>query len=148
MSIGNNKMNFKYSILNNHILALSIGVIYVWFGALKYFPNLSPAEDLAENTIHILTNNLIPSRISIKVLAIGEFLLGLLLILNIYRRVVVIMALLHMILTFVPLFLFPEQVFNSAPFHLTLLGQYIFKNIIIIGGLLTLYRLSNTEVGA
>jgi len=141
-------MNLKHKLRSNHILAFSIGIVYLWFGALKYFPELSPAEDLAKNTINALTINLIPSSVAIILLAVWESLIGVLLILNIFTKTAIIVALTHMLLTFTPLFLFPEQVFNTEPFQLTLLGQYIFKNVIIIGGLLTLYKIhtSNTKL--
>jgi hypothetical protein len=61
-------MNFKKQILGNHILAISIGLVYLWFGGLKYFPHLSPAENLAKNTIYMLTFGNIPSNVSIILL--------------------------------------------------------------------------------
>ena len=137
-------MSLKKQIFNNHILAISIGLVYIWFGGLKYFTGLSPAEDLAINTIDSLTFSLIPSNVSIILLAIWETGVGLLLIINVYRRPVVIIALAHMVLTFTPLFLFPELLFNSLPISLTLLGQYILKNIIIASALITLYNHPST----
>lgn len=135
-------MALKDRIKSNHILAFSIGLVYLWFGALKYFPGQSPAESLAQNTIDALTFHLIPSNISIILLAIWETLVGFLMILNMYRKKIVLIALVHMIFTFSPIFIFPDQIFTNAPFQFTLLGQYIFKNLIIIGGLLTLYKMS------
>jgi hypothetical protein len=44
-----------------------------------------------------------------------------------------------MVCTFTPLIFFPELSFNYAPFTLTLVGQYIMKNLIIIVALLILY---------
>jgi uncharacterized membrane protein YphA (DoxX/SURF4 family) len=134
-------MNFKKQILGNHILAISIGLVYLWFGGLKYFPHLSPAENLAKNTIYMLTFGNIPSNVSIILLAIWETTVGLLLILNIYRKQAIVLALVHMVFTFTPLLFFPEQSFSDAPMGFTLIGQYIFKNIIIISALLTLYKL-------
>jgi uncharacterized membrane protein YkgB len=138
-------MNLKLNLSNNRILTVSIGIAYLWFGILKYFPNQSPAEDLAKNTIDVLTFSLIPSNISIILLAIWESLVGFLLIMNIYKRVAILLALVHMTLTFTPLFLFPEQMFINAPFQLTLLGQYIIKNIVIIVALFSLYKLPPTK---
>jgi uncharacterized membrane protein YkgB len=34
------------------LLRYSIGIIYVWFGILKFFHGYSPAEDIAIMTIH------------------------------------------------------------------------------------------------
>lgn len=39
--------------------------------------------------------------------------------------------LVHMLFTFSPLFLFPEICFTQAPWALTLIGQYIIKNLVI-----------------
>ncbi len=138
-------MNIKHQLLSNHFLALSIGIVYFWFGILKFFPELSPAEELASNTISLLTFNLIPSSISINLLAIWESLIGLFLILNLFRQSIIIITLVHMVFTFTPLFFFPDLGFVNAPFQFTLLGQYIFKNIIIIGALLTLYKMPKTK---
>ena len=120
-------------------LAISIGLVYLWFGLLKFFPHLSPAEDLAKNTITMLTVGLIPPNVSIIMLAIWETIIGVFLIFNIYRRPIVILALIHMVFTFTPLLFFPKDSFN-LPFVFTLLGQYIFKNLIIIAALIILYN--------
>lgn len=122
------------------LIAVSIGIVYLWFGVLKFFPELSPAEDLAINTIHYLTFGLIPSNVSILLLAILETGIGLLLFCNVCRKLVIYVALGHMLLTFTPLIFFSGDVFNTAPFSLTLLGQYIIKNLIIIAALLALYQ--------
>ncbi len=114
------------------IMTVSIGIVYLWFGLLKFFPDFSPAEDLAKNTIQELTFGLIPSNISIILLAIWETGIGVSLIFNVYKRFTIIFALLHMAFTFTPLFFFPELSFKSFPFTFTLLGQYIAKNIIIV----------------
>lgn len=134
-------MKVKFLFQRNHILAISIGLVYLWFGALKFFPQLSPAETLAKNTIDLLTFGIIPNNISIILLAIWETLVGLLLVLNLYRKPAIIFALIHMVLTFTPLFLFPNQSFADLPVGFSLVGQYIFKNIIIISALITLYKL-------
>lgn len=134
-------MKVKNLLFKNHILAISIGLVYLWFGVLKYFPQLSPAETLAKNTIDLLTFGIIPGNISIILLAIWETLVGILLIFNLYRKQAIIIALVHMVFTFTPLFLFPNQSFADLPVGFSLVGQYIFKNIIIISALITLYRL-------
>lgn len=131
---------WKSRIKTNHFLAISIGLVYLWFGILKYFPQASPAEELAKETIAILTLGLIPATISIKLLAIWETSVGLLFLLNIYRREAIWLALVHMICTFTPFLFFPDQSFTEAPFYFTLVGQYIFKNIIIIAALLQLQK--------
>lgn len=132
-------MKKNEQITGCRFLAISIGLVYLWFGVLKFFPHLSPAEDLAKNTITILTVGLIPPNVSIILLAIWETVIGVFLILNIYRRPIIILALVHLLFTFTPLMFFPKDSFN-LPFVFTLLGQYIFKNLIIIAALIILYN--------
>ena len=122
-------------------LASSIGIVYIWFGMLKYFPGLSPADELAIDTIELLTFGYIPSKVSIILLATWETLVGVMLIINFYRKYAIIFALIHMICTFTPLIIFPNLSFNDFPFGFSLVGQYIFKNIIIICALIVLLRL-------
>lgn len=120
------------------LLRMSIGIIYVWFGALKFFPNLSPADQLAKNTIHLITFGLIPDNISIILLALWETALGLILIANIWRQGIFYILLIHMACTFIPLFFFVDVSFTELPYAFTLVGQYIMKNLIIISAALTL----------
>lgn len=134
-------MKLIQQIRSNHILAISIGIIYLWFGILKFFPGVSPAEVLAKNTITTLSFELIPEKISILLLAIWETLVGLFLLLNTYRKAVIKMALIHMLFTFTPLLLFPDLAFGALPFQFTMVGQYIFKNLIIVAVLISLYRM-------
>ena len=123
-----------------NMLAISIGVVYLWFGSLKFFPHLSPAEDLAKNTIHQLTFGLMSDFWAINLLAILEVSIGVLLLLNLWRRTTIIIALFHMALTFTPLVLFPFESFQDPPWVPTLLGQYIGKNFIIVAALLSLSK--------
>ncbi len=122
----------------DQIVSISIAIIYLWFGALKFFSGLSPAEQLAQNTISELTFNLIPADIAILLLAFWEVAIRVLLIGNLFKRTVLFLALLHILLTFTPFIFFPDLVFTEVPFGLTLLGQYIIKNLIILGVLLVL----------
>lgn len=133
-----NKVNTWLTQNAMTLLRVSIGIIYVWFGALKYFPNLSPADQLAKDTIHLITFGLIPSNVSIILLALWETSLGAVLIIGAWQRAVFYVLLLHMICTFVPLFFFAEVSFTTLPYGFTLVGQYIMKNLIIIAAALVL----------
>ncbi len=131
-------------IKDNHILAVTIGLVYLWFGALKFFPGISPAEELAGKTVCALTLGLIPEGLCLLMLATWEVVVGLLLILNVARKKVVIITMVHMICTFTPYIIFPDLSF-TIPFAFTLVGQYIFKNIIIIAALIILYKTATSE---
>lgn len=120
------------------LLSSSIGLIYLWFGALKLFPALSPAEGLAGRTIELITFDLITDDVARLLLAGIEVLLGIGLIVEFKQNLVVKIALFHMVCTFIPLFAFPEISFSQVPFAFTIVGQYIMKNLIIIVALLIL----------
>ncbi len=128
----------------NRLIIFSIGVIYFVFGVLKFFPNFSPAEDIAKKTIDVLINNSVHSDISYLVLAMWETLIGLFFILNYKQRITTILAIIHLSFTFSVFFIFPELSFNKSSFSFTLLGQYVVKNIIIVCVLISLLR-NNTE---
>jgi len=141
------KKNLDINISSRSLLILrcSIGVIYVWFGALKFFHGYSPAEDLAINTIQKLTGGLLPAQASLLTLAVWETLLGLLLILGLQMRKVLLFLLLHMCCTFSPLLFFPEISFKIVPYGFTLVGQYIMKNIIIISAAFVLWQAAQKD---
>lgn len=126
-----------------NFISVSIGFVYLWFGMLKFFVGVSPAEDLAKATIEQLTFGILTPEISIILLAIWETLIGLLLIGHLFVKFALKLALIHIILTFLPFLYFPDLVFSQAPFGLTLLGQYIIKNVIILGVLVVLLKESN-----
>ncbi len=116
------------------LLRLSIGIIFFWFGLLKFFKGLSPAETLAIKTIDKLTLHMLSERLIINGLAAWETVIGIGLIFKIYLRATLLLLFLQMLGTFTPLFLFPSDVFTHFPFALTIEGQYIFKNIVVISG--------------
>jgi uncharacterized membrane protein YphA (DoxX/SURF4 family) len=114
------------------LLRASLGIVFLWFGALKFFPGLSPAQDLATRTIDLLTFGLMPPQVSILVLATWECLIGLGLVLGQFMRATLLLLFLQMLGTLAPLFLFPSEVFTHIPYAPTLEGQYIIKNIVLI----------------
>lgn len=113
-------------------LRISLGIIFLWFGVLKFFPDLSPAETLATHTIEKLTFGLLEPQVSIIILAIWESLIGLGLIFGIFMRATLLLLFVQMIGTTTPILLFPGEVFARFPYALTLEGQYIFKNLVLI----------------
>lgn len=114
-------------------IARGLGLVYIWFGALKFFPGLSPAEALAGSTIETLTFGTIGASLGLVLLAIWEFAIGILLITGLCRRCALWAAMVHIVLTFTPLFFFPELCFTAVPYGLTLVGQYIIKNVVFLG---------------
>ncbi len=114
------------------LLRMSLGIVFLWFGALKFFPGLSPAEDLATRTITTISFGLIPARVALFILATWECLIGLGLISGVLMRVTLLLLLLQMAGTITPIFIFPEEVFVLIPYAPTMEGQYIVKNLVLI----------------
>ncbi|MEN8145598.1 MAG: DoxX family protein [Gemmatimonadota bacterium] len=113
-------------------LRISLGVVFLWFGLLKVFPGVSPAEDLAGQTIQALTGGLVIPSVGVPVLGVWESLIGLGLISGKALRITLILLFVQMAGTITPLFLFPGDVFVRAPFVPTLVGQYIIKNVVLV----------------
>lgn len=114
------------------LLRVSLGVVFFWFGFLKFFRGLSPAQDLATRTISVLTFGRLSPDLSILILAAWECLIGLGLILGIFMRATLLLLWLQMLGTITPLFLFPGEAFTRIPYAPTLEGQYIIKNVVLI----------------
>ena len=113
------------------LLRYSLGVIYICFGALKPL-GLSPAQELVENTVYWFEN----PKTFVPILGIWEVVIGITMIVKPLIRVSIILLFIQMPGTFLPLVLFPEVCFTNFPFGLTLEGQYIVKNLIIISAAL------------
>jgi uncharacterized membrane protein YphA (DoxX/SURF4 family) len=120
------------------LLRMSLGIIYLWFGVLKFFPGLSPAQDLAERTIEMLTIGRISDRVALPALALWECLIGIGLLTGYAIRATLLLLFLQMIGAVMPLFLFPQEVFTKAPYAPTLEGQYIIKNLVLVSAALVI----------
>ena len=115
------------------IMRIGLGIVFFWFGILKLVPGLSPAEGLVRNTVYFVDPNLF-----LPVLAVWEALIGLGLILGKFMRTTLLLLFLQMPGTALPLLILPEVVWTQFPYGLTLEGQYIIKNLVLIGAALVL----------
>jgi uncharacterized membrane protein YphA (DoxX/SURF4 family) len=120
------------------LLRISLGIVFLWFGALKFFPGLSPASDLAARTITTLSFGIVPSSVSVPVLAGWECLIGLGLLSGIFMRATLLLLAVQMAGTLTPLLFFPGEVFTRIPYAPTLEGQYIIKNAVLISAAIVL----------
>lgn len=120
------------------LLRISLGTVFLWFGALKFFPGLSPAQDLAARTIASLTGGLVAEGPAVGILAAWECLIGIGLVFNLFMRATLLLLFLQMLGTVTPLALFPGEVFTRFPYAPTLEGQYIIKNLVLLSAGLVL----------
>lgn len=115
------------------ILRIGLGIVFFWFGALKLFPGLSPAESLVRDTVFWIDPNWF-----IPVLALWEMAIGAGLILGRWMRLTLLLLFLQLPGTALPLLVLPEAIWRTFPYALTLEGQYIIKNLVFIGAALVL----------
>jgi len=120
------------------LLRTSLGVVFLWFGALKFFPGMSPASDLAARTIDVLSFGIVPANVSVPLLAGWECLIGVGLLFGIFMRATLLLLAVQMAGTLTPLVLFPSEVFTHIPYAPTLEGQYIIKNAVLISAAIVL----------
>ncbi|RYE27373.1 MAG: DoxX family protein [Sphingobacteriaceae bacterium] len=114
------------------ILRIALGIIFFWFGILKFFHGLSPAEELASRTIYKLTFGFIPPSISVYILATWETLIGTGLLTGWLLDTTLLLLYFQMAGTFLPMLFFPNEIFAHSFFIPTMEGQYIIKNLVLI----------------
>lgn len=120
----------KYGL---RVLRIALGFIFFWFGALKLFPGLSPAEDLVrQSTFFVNPAWFYP------LLAVWEMTIGIGLMFGLFMRLTLLLLFLQMPGTFLPLLIVPAKVWTVFPYGLTIEGQYIFKNLILVAAGLVL----------
>lgn len=115
------------------IMRVGLGLVFLWFGALKFFPGLSPAEELVRNTVYFVSPDLF-----IPVLAAWEVLIGIGLIAGKFMRITLLLLFLQMPGTALPIVVLPDVVWTNFPYGLTLEGQYIIKNLVLVSAGLVL----------
>jgi uncharacterized membrane protein YphA (DoxX/SURF4 family) len=113
-------------------LRVTLGIVFFWFGVLKFFPGLSPAQTLAVKTIDALTVGLLPAGVSLALLATLECAIGLGLISGKFMRLTLLLLAFQMVGAASPLVLFPGEVFAQFPYAPSLEGQYIIKNLVLV----------------
>jgi uncharacterized membrane protein YphA (DoxX/SURF4 family) len=108
---------------------ISLAVIFIWFGLLKVLGH-SPASGLVQNLFDVSVP-FFSFDIFYVAFAWFEILIGLLFLFPRFTRFVIPLLLIHMVTTFLPLFLLPDETWNGF-MVLTLAGQYIVKNLVIV----------------
>ncbi len=127
---------FISKFMNNYgilLLRYSLAMIFIWFGLLKPF-GISPAQELVENTVYWFDDK----ATFVKFLGWWEVAIGVTICFRPLIRISIFLLFLQMPGTFLPLVLLPEVCFTDFPYGLTLEGQYIVKNLIIISSALVI----------
>ena len=111
---------------------IALGVVFLWFGIIKFGPGWSPATELAGRTIERLTFGVVEPAVGIPILAVWESLIGIGLLTRKFLRLTLLLLFVQMPGTMMPLFLFPSETFAVFPYGPTLEGQYIVKNLVLV----------------
>lgn len=108
-------------------LRLALGSVFLWFGALKIFGS-SPVASLIQATYHFM-----PLGIFVLFLGVWEMAIGIGIILKRALRCVLILLAIHLIGTFTAIWFNPAIFFvRGIPFCLTIDGEFVIKNLVLI----------------
>lgn len=115
-----------------HLLRITIGIVFIWFGVLKPL-GMSPAEALVAKA-----TAWIPIPGFLYILAVWEIAIGVCFLFERLMRWGIVLLFLHMPGTMLPLLTLPEETFVQFPFALSLEGQYIIKNLVLVAAAIVL----------
>lgn len=116
----------RYSLL---VLRISLGIVFIWFGALKVF-DASPVAGLIAETLPFMS-----PRAAVLSLGVIETIIGLGLLSGWAIRLTLLLFFVQMVGTFLIGGVRPDLVFdNGNPLRLTVLGEFLLKNLVLIAG--------------
>ncbi len=116
----------RYSIT---ALRVALGLVFLGFGVLKFFPGVSPAEDLAQRTIGELTLHLVGPSAALLMTAVIETVIGLTLLTGRFLRAGLVLLAVALVGIMSPLVLFFDELFPAG--GPTLTAQYVLKDLIL-----------------
>ena len=116
----------RYSIT---ALRISLGLVFLGFGVLKFFPGVSPAAELAERTIGELTFGLVDPTAALLLTAIMETFIGLTLVTGWFLRTGLVVLAGALVGIMSPLVLFFGELFPAG--GPTLTAQYVLKDVVL-----------------
>jgi hypothetical protein len=110
-------------------LRISLGLVILGFGALKYVPGASPAEPLVMRTVDALSFGLVSGTPAVVATAVVETVIGLILVTGVGLRAGLVLLAGTLLGWMSPLVLFFGDLFpGGLP---TLEAQYVLKDIIL-----------------
>lgn len=108
------------------LLRISLGIVFFWFGLLKVMGR-SPVANLVSGTVYWL-----PSETLLPLLGVWETAVGLGLLFRVALRLTLFLFWLQLAGTFLALILRPDIAFHENPVFLTVEGEFIIKNLVLI----------------
>jgi uncharacterized membrane protein YkgB len=117
---------------------IALFVVFFWFGFLKII-HISPAEGLVTRLHETTISPFISIEKFLVLLGVIECAIGVLWLLPKLTKVAFWLFILQMFTTFLPLLFLPKDTWQNM-MVLTLTGQYIIKNVVLIASALTIYK--------
>lgn len=109
------------------LLRVSLGIVYIWFGALKIM-GVSPVSDIVAKTLRPL-----PSKVSVPLMGVWEVTIGVGLLFRMALKAILPLFFLQISGTFMTFLRAPEEVFQgNNPLLLTQEGEFALKNLVLL----------------
>lgn len=122
----------------------ALAIVYTWFGLLKILWK-SPAEELVTRLYNLTLKPVVSIEFFLPAFGLMECMIGLLWLFPKYTRIAFWAMIIHMVATFLPVVMLPDMTWQSF-MTLTLIGQYIFKNLVMLAAAYFVYALSKTNI--
>ncbi|MDC7120313.1 DoxX family protein [Cellulomonas fimi] len=119
-------------VLTRHsvtVLRISLGLVFLGFGVLKFFPGVSPAAELAQRTIGELTLGLVGPTAALLLTAVLETVIGLTLVTGRFLRTGLVLLAGALVGIMSPLVLFFDELFPAG--GPTIVAQYVLKDVVL-----------------
>lgn len=116
---------------------IALAIVFFWFGFLKII-HISPAEALVAHLHRVTIARVIPIEQFLLLLGVIECTIGLLWLIPRYTRFAFGLFMMQMLTTFLPLVYLQTETWQQS-FALTLTGQYIVKNLVLVASAATVY---------
>jgi len=107
-------------------LRVALGIVFVWFGGLKV-AGVSPVADLVATTVAWL-----PAGWFVPFLGVWEVTIGVGLLFRLFLRLTLLLLAAQLAGTFLVLLVRPDLAFAGSPLLLTLIGEFVVKNLVLL----------------
>ena len=115
-------------------LRISLGLVFLVFGVLKFFPGVSPVEALVEQTWNALTFGVVGGSAALALTATLETVVGIIFVTGVFLRTGLLVLAFTFVGIFSPVVLFAGELFTAA--GPTLTAQYILKDVVLVAAAL------------
>ncbi|MEP7196318.1 MAG: hypothetical protein ABI851_07335 [Saprospiraceae bacterium] len=116
---------------------LSMFVVFFWFGFLKVM-GLSPAESLIDHLYKVTISSYVSFNHFILFFGVFECMIGIMWLIPFLTIPTFTLFIIQMFTTFLPFYFLTDEVIPNG-YSLTLTGQYIVKNIVLVSCAFTVF---------